>query len=108
MYPGTYRYFDRLRSPLAERRSSAIPKEPFYAIYGIGPYTSSPYKVCWSEVANEINAAVIGTYKCDYIGEKVAAPDHTVVTISFDNETEAHYVCGLLNSSSVRLVIKGY
>jgi hypothetical protein len=77
-------------------------------MYNVGPYTFAPYKVVWSEVGHDVEAAVISLHRTNYLGEKVIVPDHTVVTISFDDEKEAHYVCAMLNSSPSQFIVTGY
>jgi SAM-dependent methyltransferase len=81
---------------------------PFYGIYNIGPYTFARYKVVWSEVGQSVEAAVVASYKSDHLGNKVVVPDHTVVTISLDDEKEAWYVCAMLNSCPSQFIVVGY
>jgi len=41
-------------------------------------------------------------------GNLPTLPDHTVVAVSCESPEEAHYIAALLNSSLVRLTIRGY
>ena len=41
---------------------------PFYAIYDVGDYTFSPYKVVWAEMAGTLQAAVISEAVAPYGG----------------------------------------
>jgi len=77
--------------------------ENFYIIDNIGPYTFAPYKVVWKEIAQDIECAVIGS-----INSKTAIPDHKLMFIPLYNEDEAYYVCGILNSSTVRCIVQAY
>ena len=96
--PFTYTWLTQFRKELSERKSSMIPKEPFYSMYAISNDTFAPYKVVWSEIAHTLKAAVIGSVDDQHLGEKVVVPDHTVILIPSKTEIEAHYVCALLNS----------
>jgi hypothetical protein len=40
--------------------------------------------------------------------DKAALPDHTLIAVSCASQTEAHFVCALLNSSPAQVAIKGY
>lgn len=76
----------------------------WYALGKIGPYTFAPYKVVWREQADQLTAAVISSGSAG----KQVVPDHKLKLVPFEAEDAAHYVCGVLNSSLVRLVVKGY
>lgn len=108
-FPQTYKYFDdNFRDSLLARKSSSVPSDTFYSIYAVGPYTFAPYKVVWSEVGNDVEAAVVASHKSDHLSERVVVPDHTVVAISFDDVNEAHFVCGMLNASPSQFIVLGY
>lgn len=108
-FPHTFRYFDEhFRESLLQRKSSAVPTDTFYSIYAVGPYTFAPYKVVWSEVGNDVEAAVVASHKNDYLDQKVVVPDHTVVAISFNGDDEAHFVCAMLNASPSQFIVVGY
>lgn len=108
-FPQMYKYFDEnFRASLLARKSSAVPTDTFYSIYAVGSYTFAPYKVVWSEVGNDVEAAVVASHTTDHLGDKVVVPDHTVVTISLQDEKEAHYVCAMLNSSPSQFIVVGY
>lgn len=73
----------------------------------VGAYTFSPYKLVWREQAAEFTAAVIGS--TEWHGtSKLVIPDHKLMLISCETNDEAHYLCGVMNSSLVRLIVKGY
>lgn len=74
----------------------------YYGVWNVGSYTFSPYKVAWKEVSSSFEAAVISCAKLDGIGEKLHVPDHKLMFLPCDNEQEAHFVCGVLNSAVVR------
>lgn len=111
-FPKTIEYLNRFKHQLQSR--SGYKKylepvgEPFYSLYNVGPYTFAPYKVVWSEVGHDVQAAVVASHKSDQLGEKIVVPDHTVVAISLNDEKEAFYVCAMLNSSPAQFVVVGY
>ncbi len=107
-YPLTYSYLRQFKADLAKRKSSSIPSEPFYSIFGVGSYTLAPHKVVWREVAHNLTTAVVSTSCSDELGEKVVIPDHTIVYIPCHSQEEAHYLSALLNSSPAGLVVRGY
>jgi hypothetical protein len=111
-FPRTYQYFEEFREELFSRTHYKAHFKaqgaPYYSMYNVGPYTFAPYKVVWSELAHNVEAAVVSFQRTDYLGEKVIVPDHTVVAISFDDEEEAHYVCAMLNSSPSQFIVTGY
>jgi len=106
-YPHAYRWLLQQKPVLLKRSSQSVKnlmqKHAFYSMFAVGDYTMSPWKVGWSEVANELDAAVI-TKK----GGKPTLADHTVVEIAVGSEDEAHYVCGVLNSTLYSFAVARY
>jgi hypothetical protein len=106
-FPKTYAYLKEFEKPLRERSGFKqffdVKTAPFYSIYNVGPYTFSPYKVCWREVASDIHAAV-----CVPTSEKVVTFDHTLVGVSCQSPEEANFICALLNSAPASFVVRGY
>ncbi|WP_368939824.1 Eco57I restriction-modification methylase domain-containing protein [Proteus mirabilis] len=81
---------------------------PFHAIYNIGDYTFKPWKVIWPEMSSSFYAAVAGSADVPIIGERVFIPDHKVYYASFDDKNTAYYLCGLLNSNTVKEWIESH
>jgi len=110
-YPRTYSYLIRFKQEFLSRGSKSTrqlaERTAFYAMFGIGPYTIAPYKVAWKGLANDIVAAVISQTKTDF-GYKIVIPLKTTSFFATKNETEAHYLCALINSTPVREFIKSY
>ncbi len=81
--------------------------DPLWSMFNISPFTFSPWKVVWREVANELDAAVIGKHA---VGDskKPVVPDHTCILVECDSAEEAHYLCAAVNSSPARLAIRNY
>jgi len=58
--------------------------------------------VVWAE-QGDFGAAVVGM-----IGDQPIVPDHKIMMLPFDDEDEAHYVCGVANSSPFRFAVDAY
>ena len=43
-----------------------------------------------------------------YLGEKILLPNEKIMYVSFDNEDEAYYLCGLLSSTLVANCVNSY
>jgi len=110
-WPRTYSYLTKFRDILLSRASRTIKElaghTAFYTMYGIGPYTVANYKVVWKRMANDIIASVVSWYKTEF-GYKVIIPTDTTSFFSTSNESEAHYLCAIINSKPVRDFIKSF
>ena len=109
-YPLTYQYLKYFENSLSNRADRKYYPEgsPFYTMRNVANYTFAPYKVVWSEVGHNLEAAVISSHNNEQLGEKIVVPDHTVVAVSLESESEAHYICAVLNSTPAQFVIRGY
>ncbi len=87
-------------------RSYYKPTDPFYSMYGVGPYTMAKWKVLWPEVGNSVRAGVSGPSSVEK--SKPALPDHTIVAISCETGREAHFITGMLNSSPAQIAATAY
>ena len=91
-------------------------RQPYYRLDNIGEYTYSPYKVLWKEQTGSMSAVVVGTYlesipdadESLFMEDKVIVVDSKVLMLALCNESEAHYVCGILNAPDVINVIDSY
>lgn len=120
-YPNALRYFEEYkdaacrgcrvgatcRKGLEQRGSYANPKYrnamgEYWAIWNVGPYTFAPYKVAWKEVSSRFEAAVLSTVDVEGLGAKMHIPDHKLMFQPCQNEREAHFICGVLNSAMIR------
>jgi hypothetical protein len=110
-FPRTFSYLLHFKKILLTRSSKSIKelaeRTEFYAMFGIGMYTVSKYKVVWKLMSNDIVASVISTHKT-VLGHKLLIPMKTIALIATDNVTEAHYLCAIINSTPVREFIKSY
>lgn len=111
-YGRTYDYLIRNKTFL-ERRSTYRRYQqhlPFYVIYDVGDYTFSRFKVVWLEQQNphKFRATVISEDPNSRLPNKIIVPDHKLYMLSLDNENEAHYICGILNSKHLRRILGGF
>jgi SAM-dependent methyltransferase len=77
--------------------------DPFYSCFNIGDYSFSSYKVVWQNIGSSLNCAVVSEHE-----GKVVIPQHIVTLIPFSDESEAHYLCSLMNSSPVNFTLQSY
>ena len=110
-YPRTYGYLTKFKAEFEARKSKATQmiakRTAFYAMLGYGPYTIAKYKVVWKRMSNDIIAGVATQYKTPF-GYKTIIPLGTTAFFSTDNESEAHYLCAIINSTPVRDFIKSF
>ncbi len=110
-WPRTYGYLTRFKEVLQARASKALQdlaqKTSFYAVFGVANYTMSNYKVVWKRMTTDLIAAVISQAKTPF-GYKTIIPFETTTIISTNSESEAHYLCAIINSKPVRDFIKSF
>jgi len=117
-YPKTYGYFLSFKNDLEKRSIHKLwgKNNPFYSVYDIGDYTFYPYKVVWKRIAGAITgkavsfvSTVIEPIEDKYLeGLKPIVLNDSLILIPFDDEKEAYYVSGVLNSSPVLFTIASY
>jgi len=110
-YPRTYGYLTKFKEILLQRplykKYHEQAKAPFYSQFNISEETFRRYKVVWKAMSNDIVAGVVSQIKTD-MGFKIAIPLHTTSFFATDNESEAHYLCAIINSKPVREFIKSF
>ena len=82
----------------------------------VGTYTYSPYKVLWKEQTGSMSAVVVSTYYNSvpnsntdiFTDDKIIVVDSKVLMLDVYDESEAYYVCGIINSPNITDVIDGY
>lgn len=113
-YGNTYNYFYNKSNNFQEiLKNRGIVKKHFnsingkenpeYVLYDIGQYTFSKYKVVWKALANGMISTVVSTKN-----NKLVIPDHNVIMIPIENEDEAYYIAGILNSKIVTKFVNAY
>jgi len=110
-WPRTYNYLTKFKEVLQARASKALQdlakKTSFYAVFGVADYTVSKYKVVWKRMTTDLIATVVSQSKTLF-GYKTIIPFETTSLIATDNESEAHYLCAIINSNPVRDFIKSF
>ena len=110
-WPLTFSYLTKFREELLQRTSykkfHLKSDAPFYSQYNIGNYTFSRYKVVWKRMTTDIVATVISETKTPFGYKQIISLDTTVI-FSVENESEAHYLCAIINSKLVRDFIKSF
>ena len=105
-FPRSFSYLKRFEALLRRRPAFARyfrPDAPFYSLFNIGDYTFTPWKVVWREQALPFTAAVAGPVR-----ETVVIADHKLMIVPADSDSEAHYLCAVLNSLPVGAVVAAY
>ena len=105
--PKTYEYLESHKEALEDRSSTWLDKGTFYNVFGLGEYTWSDYKIVWCRLGFKPHFAVVSTVDDEYLGEKMVIPGDHFMFISTDDKYEAHFLCGLLNSSIYQKSLKG-
>ena len=104
--PKTYEYLASNRQALDNRSSAWLERGSFYNVFGLGEYTWAAYKVVWCRLGFKPEFAVVSTVDDEDVGEKMVVPGDHFMFIATDDKDEAHFLCGLLNSSIYRKSMK--
>lgn len=95
--PKTWKYLESHAELLDNRKSRIYRDNPRFSIFGVGPYTFSPYKVAICGLYKKLDFRIVGE-----MDDKPVVFDDTVYFLSFDTEEEARKVLYTLSSQSVR------
>jgi hypothetical protein len=111
-YPKAYDYLRFFKPVLMNRGSRAVQAvmaaSAFYAMFAVGVETFAPFKVVWRRMGNVFRAALLSTVNDPYLGSKLLIPSDTTTLVPFDNEDEALFVLGLVNSVPSRAAIYSF
>ena len=112
-YPNTFDYFFEERHafiPVLRERATYkkfILRQdegaPEYALYNIGKYTFSPYKVIWKALDKGVSAVTVSKDE-----GRMIIPDHNLLMIPLEDETEAYYLTGVLNADIISQFVNAY
>jgi hypothetical protein len=107
--PRTYGLFRSFKQQLLQRSTyrGRMPNAPYYAIYNVGDYTFAPWKVIWAE-QKDFCAAVVSEGSTPLLGARPWVPDHKLFFVEFQTPEPAYFMCGLLNTSKVRIFIESH
>lgn len=100
----TYSYLMKFESELRKRpgyKKYFKDTDPFYSIYNIDPKAYASHKVAWRDMGDTIQAAVIEQ-------SSIVVPEHHVMFIAVKSDDVAHYICAMMNSTPVQLLVAGY
>lgn len=109
-YPRALSYFQAFRDVLANRPSykDRRAKHPYYIIFRVYPESFYPYKVAWQRMTKEMKAVVLSPARLGPLENREVIPTDTVTFVSAKKKEEAHFICAILNSTSVRAAISAY
>ena len=96
-FPKAYSYLFGFKKDLESRKEYKRwgGVGPFYELYRIGPYTFAPFKVVFKDLTELFQCAVV---EFDNEGKPII-PDYTLRLIPFEDEEEAYFLAGVLNSA---------
>lgn len=115
-YPKTWAYLKRFEAVLRERsgfrryftrkdrNGRMVETGPFYSMFNVGDYTFAPWKVVWRYVASDFIVAVVGPAS----DEKPVVPNEKLMLVPVEDDNEAFYLCGVLNSSPIRFAVQSF
>lgn len=108
--PKLRQYFQAYKTALESRSTfkSRMKNAPYYAIYNVGPYSFSPYKVVWAEQSGSFCAAVAASAPVPLVGDRPYVPDHKIFFVEFQEEGPAYFLCGLLNTETVKEFVESH
>lgn len=108
--PKTLKYFKAFKDRLEVRSTykTRMKGAPFFAIYNVGDYSFSPYKVIWAEMTGDFCAAVISSATVPAHGRRPYIADHKLYFADFSTPGPAYYLCGLLHSELVKEMIEAH
>ena len=112
--PLALQYFSIFEKQLSNRplyKKFLVPLgAPYYAIYDVGPYTLSSFKVCWQTMGEKLRSVVVGNSDMDGFlnAKKPIIPQHTIVFVPLSNLNEAHFICSVMNTSAADFVARSY
>ncbi|MDH5491192.1 MAG: hypothetical protein OEY14_04510, partial [Myxococcales bacterium] len=95
--PLTWAYLEAHRSHLEARRSSIYRGQPSFAVFGVGPYTFSPWKVAIAALYKRLAFRLVGPHA----GRPVIFDD-TVYFLPFEREVDARRALRALESEPAR------
>ncbi len=101
--PKTWNYLISKAEFLDNRKSSIYKNRARFAIFGIGDYSFSPWKVAISGFYKKLNFNVVGNYE-----NKPIVLDDTCYFISCESANEANKICDLLNSEAGQGFFKSF
>ncbi len=101
-YALTFQYLKQFEAKLRGRsgyKKYFDKNDPFWTVYNVGEYTIAPHRVVFKELSDFFQCAVLP------YDQKPVVPDTKLRFITCGSAEEAHFFCGLLNSSPAVLYL---
>lgn len=99
--PNAWKYLVNNREHLDGRKSAIYKNKPDFSLFGVGPYTFSPWKIAIAGLYKKLNYNLVGP-----LNGKAVVFDDTVNFLSFDSQGEAGFIFHLLTSDPAREFIE--
>lgn len=79
---------------------------PYWAVYNVGDYTLSPYKVAWAEIGSSLKATLLDNSTNPFsLTNAQVIPDHKLYFAACSTLEDGLFLSGLLNSSIISTII---
>jgi len=108
--PKTWEWLNDFKDKLLEtklyQKMFSKNNSPFYSVYDLGDWDSK-YKVVWKRMGFYPDFTVVSVTKDEKLGEKLVLPGNVLHFVPLDSLDEAHYVCAILNSSTIKKNLRG-
>ena len=101
--PKTWRYLQQHADRLNRRASCIYKNRPPFSVFGVGPYSFSPWKVAISGFYKQLTFNAVGPF-----GNKPVVFDDTCNFVPCESEAEATLVAELLNSELAQDALSAY
>lgn len=101
--PKTWAYLEAHRLAFDRRKSKIYQKKPKFAIFGVGDYSFTNWKVAICGLYKRLKFVAVGPFK----GKPVIFDD-TVYLLPCHTENEARILCDLLNSDKAQAFFSSY
>ncbi len=96
-HPKTWQYLMKNKKAFTKRKSRVFKNKPSFAIFGVGEYALSPYKVA---IAGFYKKPIF-TFVTPFNGKPVLFDD-TCYYLSFQEYNDALFICSVLNSKILK------
>jgi len=109
--PKTYQYLLHFKDILVKRaayKKYFKESDPFYSMFNVSRKLFSPYKVVWRRMGKKLEAAVATSQSDEYWNDRIIIPDNVLSFIPLKNEEEAHYICAIINSKLITLILNSF
>lgn len=112
-YPLTLNYLTQFKDILDERKGFASweksnQEDAFYAIQRVGEYTFKQYKVAWKYISKKFKVFIIDDSNNEMLQNRLVLPSEKIMYVALDNQDEANYLAGILNSKIVKETVESF